>query len=211
MIAQVSPVIDYSVRDLCRHPYPGHDKGKRIGCPNHGEKPGCPPKAKYFDRYYDLSRPLFAIYASFAIGEHAARMKGLHPGWSDSQTHCCLYWQGTANKQLKQLVMEFLRNYKLTDSWLYCILNLGFTAHLPCVEGVPEGVSFRGAFCYAEIHAYYGHPYPGYIPVFRPEAMGVNITETMKGSGVILEWPPRILVYKVALAGVPLLRNRREG
>lgn len=37
-----------------------------------------------------------------------------------------------------------------------------------------------------------------------PEAMGVNVTETMKNAGVILEWPPENVVYQIALVGVHL-------
>jgi predicted metal-binding protein len=35
-----------------------------------------------------------------------------------------------------------------------------------------------------------------------PEAMGVNITETMKKAGIILEWPPETVTYQIALAGI---------
>jgi predicted metal-binding protein len=35
-----------------------------------------------------------------------------------------------------------------------------------------------------------------------PEAMGVNITETMKDAGIILEWPPENVTYQIALAGI---------
>ena len=35
-----------------------------------------------------------------------------------------------------------------------------------------------------------------------PEAMGVNITDTMKNVGIILEWPPENVTYQIALAGI---------
>jgi predicted metal-binding protein len=35
-----------------------------------------------------------------------------------------------------------------------------------------------------------------------PEAMGVNITETMAKAGIQLEWPPVNKVFKVALVGI---------
>lgn len=35
-----------------------------------------------------------------------------------------------------------------------------------------------------------------------PEAMGVNVTETMKKVGIELEWPPVNVVYKIAFAGI---------
>ena len=36
-----------------------------------------------------------------------------------------------------------------------------------------------------------------------PEACGVNVTETMKSAGIILEWPPVSIAYQVVLAGCP--------
>lgn len=44
----------------------------------------------------------------------------------------------------------------------------------------------------------------GYFSTTSPEAMGVNVTETLKNAGIPLEWPARKTVYKVAFAGIPL-------
>jgi predicted metal-binding protein len=44
--------------------------------------------------------------------------------------------------------------------------------------------------------------HPGYTISVCPEAMGVNITATMRNVGVKLEWPPRVVAYQVALAGI---------
>ena len=38
---------------------------------------------------------------------------------------------------------------------------------------------------------------------YCPEAMGVNVTETMKNVGLILEWPPVKIVRKIAFIGSP--------
>lgn len=35
-----------------------------------------------------------------------------------------------------------------------------------------------------------------------PEAMGINITDTLKNNSIDLEWPPKQYAYQVALAGV---------
>lgn len=43
----------------------------------------------------------------------------------------------------------------------------------------------------------------GYYVTTSPEAMGVDVTETLKRAGITLEWPARELVYKVAMAGIP--------
>ena len=43
--------------------------------------------------------------------------------------------------------------------------------------------------------------YPSYTVSYVPEAMGINVTETAKELGIILEWPPRNYAYQIAIAG----------
>ncbi len=50
---------------------------------------------------------------------------------------------------------------------------------------------------------YFLSNHPRYKVETCPEAMGVNVTETLKNSGIILEWPPKIMSIQVALAGIP--------
>ncbi len=149
MIVQVLPEIDYSVRQLCKRPYPGHPKG----CPNFGNRNTCPPAAPLFDRVVDLCRPVYAIVNEFDLEAFASRMRELHPEWTDKKCRCSRYWQGTARKQLGLQVDEFL------------LLHSGYTAFTV------------------------------------PEAMGVNVTETLRRVGIILEWPVRKIDRHTALAG----------
>lgn len=44
--------------------------------------------------------------------------------------------------------------------------------------------------------------HPEYTFSDNPEAMGVNVTATMKNEGIILEWPPKNIVRKIGIAGV---------
>jgi len=45
--------------------------------------------------------------------------------------------------------------------------------------------------------------YPDYVSVTNAEAMGVNLTDTLRNVGIILEWPPRKAVYQVSLLAKP--------
>ena len=150
-IIEVSPIIIRSVHSLCLRPYPNHKKG----CPNYGKKKGCPPGVPMFDSFYVLSKPVYAIYNVFDFKGHVDRMREKHPSWSKRQLECCLYWQGSARKRLKERIEIFRR---LTGG--------------------------------------------KYIVNTVPEAMGVQVTETMKRVGVELEWPPVNVAYQIALAGV---------
>ena len=145
-------VVDSTVRELCGRPYPNHPKG----CPNHHKRAMCPPRCLFLEDYYDISKGFYVIWIEFNIGAHIRRMAERHPNWSQRQKECCLYWQGTANKMLREEILK-------TELIL------------------PKG-NWKTSYC--------------------PEAMGVNVTATMKNLGVILEWPPQEIVRKVAIIGI---------
>jgi len=90
---------------LCRRRYPNHAKG----CPNYGRKKGCPPTTRrIFDVLDPLAGPIFAIYNRFDLAAHVRRLKARHPGWTDGQLYCCLYWQPRARKSLRHHIAFFL-------------------------------------------------------------------------------------------------------
>lgn len=102
----VRPVIQPEVTRLCVRPYPGHGHG----CPNYGRKKDCPPTAPLYDSVYDLGYPVIAIVNWFNLARHVALMRERHPGWSERQLYCCLYWQPAARRDLKQQIAAFLRD-----------------------------------------------------------------------------------------------------
>jgi len=153
-IVKVNPVIIHLVHKLCLRPYPNHKKG----CPNFGKKKDCPPGIPKFDVVYDLSKPVYAIYNGFDFKGHVDRMRERHPDWSRRRLECCLYWQGTARKKLKERI-EIFKNISLITMYDYVITAV-------------------------------------------PEAMGVDVTETMKRVGIELEWPPVNVAYQIAIAGI---------
>ena len=108
MFELVNPVIDFSVRGLCCKPYHNHRKG----CPNWDKKKGCPPKLLTIDRILDLEKPTYIIYNRYNFLEHTNKMRKLHPDWTDRQVECCLYWQGTARKQLRAEIKRFLVEHR---------------------------------------------------------------------------------------------------
>jgi predicted metal-binding protein len=152
MIKEAKPVIDIKMRGLCRSTYPGHPKG----CPKFGKSDTCPPKVGFFEKTFDLTKPVYVIWTTFDLGAHVSKLKLAHPNWSDRQLKCCLYWQPGARKNLKNEILNFKNQY------------------------------------------------PDLEVTTVPEAMGVNITETMKSIGISLQWPPTTTTYQIALAGTKL-------
>lgn len=159
MIILVKPIVDYSVRGLCTKEYPGHKKG----CPNFNYKKGCPPQVEYFDKVYDLNKPVYAIINEFDLKSHVEKMQKLHPEWSSRKQKCCLYWQPRARKELLKIIKDFL------------IQNYNYKTY--------------------EVETY-------------PEAMGIDITKTLADAGIYLEWPPINIARQIALAAIPIKKNK---
>jgi len=105
-VRRVFPIREPNVRRLCTTSYPGHPKG----CPNYGQRKTCPPQARLIENVLDLSSDIFVVWNCFALGAHVERMRKKHPEWSDRQCRCCLYWQGTARKQLEVCIQTFRRS-----------------------------------------------------------------------------------------------------
>ena len=110
---QVEPVIDNKMRGICTKAYPNHPKG----CPNFGKKAGCPPESPQIDELIrtDHPMPVYAIFNRFDFRGHCERMKEKHPEWSQRQVECCLYWQGTARKVLKDKIKAFMWKFPHWD------------------------------------------------------------------------------------------------
>jgi len=101
---RIAPAIDATVRGLCTRRYPGHPRG----CPNYGMRATCPPRAPLLDRLLDLSEPVWVVWNAFDLAGHVERMREKHASWSDRQLHCCLYWQGTARKALREEIARLV-------------------------------------------------------------------------------------------------------
>jgi hypothetical protein len=126
----VRPVVAASMRSLCKRAYDGHPSG----CPNFGVSPRCPPKAKHFWECFS-DGPFYAIYSQFDLGAHVARMRAAHPGWTEKQLRCVLYWQGTARKKLRAEITRFLEVFPYDWRIEETPEAMGLVVHHTCLTG----------------------------------------------------------------------------
>jgi hypothetical protein len=101
----VPVLLDCRPEELCSRRYHGHARG----CPNYGKRVTCPPQAALWTQRFIDQRRWFVIWNAFPFGEHIQKMRARHPDWSERQLANCLYWQGTARKQLRATIVEFAR------------------------------------------------------------------------------------------------------
>jgi len=121
MILPLQVVIyDERARDgtWCMAPYPNHPRG----CPNFPKCCESRPDFKEFEGYDWL-----AVIEEFDLKTHAEKMKEKHPGWTERQARCVLYWQNSVRKRLRekaQGIMYPLMGDILLDVPEACGVNL---------------------------------------------------------------------------------------
>ncbi len=94
--------IDYSVRDLCRQPYPGHPKG----CPNYGKKKECPPQAPLLEDFIDILQPhYFLVLECIRNGCRNNQENTLEEAQFRS------YWNDTLEEILHEYIQEFQKDH----------------------------------------------------------------------------------------------------
>lgn len=132
-------ILNEKAKIWCKLPYPSHPHG----CPNYGKKDICPPRAPDVRDVLDFNESMFFVVIRFDIGEHARRMKEKHPGWTDRQAHCLLYWQPKVVKALHEevgrraFVVDSLSN-KITHIVTYVPEAMGVDVFGTCkLLGIP--------------------------------------------------------------------------
>ncbi|MFP4045870.1 MAG: hypothetical protein ACLFS3_02325 [Candidatus Aenigmatarchaeota archaeon] len=105
-------VLTEKAEEWCSLPYPDHPGG----CPNYGEKEGCPPDAPDVDKFIDLNRRHWFVVVRFDLGSFEKKMKDKHPDWTSRQARCLLYWQNSVRKRLRKEVKRFKEDHPETVS-----------------------------------------------------------------------------------------------
>ncbi len=99
-------MLDQPPAALCALPYPGHPKG----CPNLGKAARCPPNAPM----YKGSETVRIAAIQYNLAARAEELKEDNPHFTNRQSRCCLYWQGTVRKALREHIRE---HYDQKHQW----------------------------------------------------------------------------------------------
>lgn len=115
-------------RSWCRLPYHGHPKGCSMW--NNGKK-NCKTSFRKTHTLYDqfdVSAPAWCIWEEFNLGAQSAKMKKLHPDWSEHQCRNVLYWQGAIKKARNERTYDFFRRKNLWGK--YAGMTEGFCVNV---------------------------------------------------------------------------------
>ena len=117
-------------REWCRLCYPNHPRG----CPNYGIKKGCPPSYPMIEKVFDLARPIYIVAIKFDLAAQIAKIRNLHPGWTNKQCRNLRYWQGTVRARLKSEVARVLAQGRFGDRAEFSPEAAGVNTNLTCLH-----------------------------------------------------------------------------
>lgn len=100
-----------TVYSLCTQNYYLH----KYGCPNFGEKEGCPPNVLHISQQYDLDS-INILLLKFPFESYISQKKELHPDWSMRALCNPRHWQNHLKTSLNEYwnsIEEKYPEYKL--------------------------------------------------------------------------------------------------
>jgi hypothetical protein len=189
---------DPLIRALCAVPF----KGRPEGCPNIGNKDGCPPRPM-LTRNFDLSEGLYVIATEYPVGQFAERMRKLHPEWKE-QEYPDIPQKGVDKlaelmQQLRQKRNDWPDEYyppEKPESWISSRSWYNPRRWQPQARKMHNAELEKFAAEHRE------------LKIDKcPEAQGINVTGLMANLGVTLnwQWPPPHSVdnktYIISVAG----------
>ncbi|MFX1377655.1 MAG: DUF2284 domain-containing protein [Promethearchaeota archaeon] len=155
-------------------------------CPSYGHSWACPPEAPYLEQKVSKYKKHFLIYVSYNLQKHVYKEKRKHPNRNENNIKSAFFMKNLLRDKLEQQISLFIHQYQdLYDDIL--ILWDGFCR--VCFNEKDKGCTYDA-----------GNPcrYPG-KKRYSMEAVGIDVTQTVKNLNFKIEWPPNEFVYRFGL------------
>lgn len=155
-------------------------------CPNYGHSWTCPPEAPYMKDAVSKFQSFYLIYDEINLNEYIKKKKLENPNLREEKIRNQAYTDSAFKNNLENEIDKFLGNHH-EDYEERLILWAGFCR--TCYNNVDKGCTYDS-----------GKPcrYP-HKQKYAMEAVGVNVTDTVKNLSVNIEWPPVNFVYRFGL------------
>ena len=155
-------------------------------CPSYEHSWACPPEAPYLEEEVSKYQKFFLAYFKFNLSEYVQELKAKYPKKSEANIKNAFFITNPLRDKLEQEIFEFIKdNRNKCEKKL--ILWDGFCR--VCFNKKDRGCTYdSGDPCrYPEKKRY------------SMEAVGIDVTQTVKRLNIDLEWPPNKYVYRLGL------------
>ena len=171
-------IFDPKVQTYCMNP--------NFKCPSYEHSWACPPEAPYLEEEVSKYQKFFLIYVKFNLNVYIQKVKANHPKRSEIAIRNAFFMKNLLRDKLEQEIINFVEeNQSLYKTRL--ILWDGFCRI--CYNKKEKGCTYDS-----------GDPcrYPSKIR-YSMEAIGIDVTKTVKNLHFDLEWPPNDFIYRFGL------------
>ena len=155
-------------------------------CPNYKHSWTCPPEAPFMEDIVSKYKIFFLVYSEFNLAEYVRDMKKKYPRRSEYKIRNSFYMKGYLRDDLEKEIFKFTENY-----------NGNFEEKLILWDGHCRICQkFLGKSCT------YSSNKPCRYPDkkrYSMEAVGIDVTKTVKQLNLKIEWPPINYYYRFGL------------
>jgi len=171
-------IFDPKVQTYCVNP--------NFRCPSYGHSWACPPVAPYLEQEVSKYEKFYLIFVKFNLQSYIEKEKEKHPKRSEMSIRNAFFMKNLLRDRLEQEIKLFINEYEnFYEEKL--ILWDGFCRL--CFNEKDKGCTYDA-----------GDPcrYPD-KKRYSMEAVGIDVTQTVKNKNFNLEWPPNEFIYRFGL------------
>jgi predicted metal-binding protein len=155
-------------------------------CPNYSHSWACPPEAPYLEEEVYSYEKFFLIYTKFDLTDYIEKERTKHPKKSIKTIRESLFMNNLLRDELEKEILSFIENYG-TNCKKNLVLWDGFCRL--CYNEKDLGCTYdKGIPC----------RYPDKIR-YSMEAVGIDVSKTVKGLNFNIEWPPINHIFRFGL------------
>lgn len=171
-------IFDPKVQTYCVNP--------NFKCPSYGHSWTCPPEAPYLEEEVSNYQKFFLVYVKFSVIEYIQDIKAKHPKRSEKTIKNAFFMKNLLRDKLEREIFNFIEKYQSSFE-KRLILWDGFCR--VCYNENDKGCTYdSGDPCrYPEKKRY------------SMEAVGIDVTQTVKNLNLNIEWPPNDNVFRFGL------------
>ncbi|MFW9819415.1 MAG: DUF2284 domain-containing protein [Candidatus Thorarchaeota archaeon] len=155
-------------------------------CPSYGHSWACPPEAPYLEQEVSKYIKFYLIFVKFNLNTYIEKEKLNHPKKNETNIRNAFFMKNILRDNLEEEILLFLEEFQ----YLYkekLVLWDGFCR--VCFNAEDKGCTYDA-----------GDPcrYPD-KKRFSMEAIGIDVTQTVRNLNLNIEWPPIEYLYRFGL------------
>ncbi len=155
-------------------------------CPSYGHSWACPPEAPYLEQEVSKYIKFYLIFVKFNLDSYVEKEKLKHPKRNEISIRNALFMKNLLRDDLEEEIKKFLKDHQDLYNEKFVLWD-GFCRI--CSNEKDNGCTYdEGEPC----------RYPD-KKRYSMEAVGIDVTQSVRNLKFNLEWPPNEFVYRFGL------------